>query len=1568
MPDTLPQLSVDALAGQIKAKYPDYAPLDNGALVSKVIAKYPTYQNYLSVDALKGIAQGGVSPDTPLKEAALGALSGFAGVPETTTPVASMAKGLGAPVKPTLLERLDPTAGAIPGAIGMAKGIYGAGQEAVQGWQQGDPRVIAHGIGSLVGRGLQALGLGASGSPEAAVADAARPVEVAKPNPVMAEAAVQTAKPVELPKPEAPKPLEADLRPSARPVETKVQTAPLRAPETAVMPAKAILWPSEVLSPIAIAGRHFGPDELDSFSWSLFGKENWTDLSPEQQRAALAVNTPTIVGQSITTQTPAKAIPEAAPTPLVAKAPAAVETTPVPVVTSVPSKKFSLEDTIGQAVKQPNEQRLAVVKSKTADAAESLPKDQALALADTHAQLAAKANEQAQVIRSVLDRQGDVQAVREKLQAWSTERVAQVDEETGRPLKGTTELKFENPVSPAERDLYNQLLGRKLAEVKARDPETGRRIQPPKVNSPEEQAQVDEFIQRLTGQRDAIVSQIKAGFPTSPERVQEAAQLNDQITQLTGMRQKYPTGVQGIRGVAGKAEPVVNERGVWGPSPNAPLPELTKDLYARLIGKDPTTFRGQIKPELLEQKIGQLNSESDIRSQVARTLYEQHGEARELPKLEAVPQKEAAITPKSGRPVTVKWQKDEAGKWQRVKVAPESPRPAKARAADAEQELAANVATAKDLAANPPAPAATALPPKPAERPGYFIGKVLGPDGTQTGWKEIKLQGPGTPGIQQGNDQIASPIRQMAESLAARPSQGMFAKLVDASSLGDALASGKNSVVDWATHARAVAAGWIDQLRNPYRYDSLDKIFDAASKAHQYTIDESRQLLKAADAAHPLPLERVGMANYLNAGGDVELLTKWRDASRGALRKGYQAALDLDENSKATALNARGVFDDLWQQMHQEGVLQSFVDNYLPGVYKRAAADEAITKVRSAYRPDSLQPNPSLAKQKFYSNYFEAEQAGKVPLNKDVFYLMNRYFLEANKALRDRATIRSLHESNAADGMPILAQGGKGVALPIDAEHPRPAYAINSRIRPGDAVTGDGRPYVYRDYPQLRDWTYATHDEAGNPILVKGDAYVHPDSVRKLDNVLAASPIRQSAIGRMALKLSSGGKQLKLGLGGAFHQVNVEQNALIGYGINPFTLPKFNIEDPGIQSGLDHGLQPRDPTGHALYSEGLAGSWTGKVPLLGKTALAYQDWFWNERMPALVSELYKRRYDDLTASHEGDPAWDHDRIANAAVAQAHAAAGIVNYRKLGASAGMQDALRLMSLAPTYGLGEAAGWTQALRAGGRGQALALLRVAGGTYAGYRVLNAMLNQGDTHAEDQPFGVVFHGKVYSMRNRAGDLYNLLRDPLAYAKNRSNPFFVAPLLEAATGRDDLGRRVGPLDQVVDLAKQYEPIPLSQFLQPGSSTESLARAALQAFGVGSKNYYSPALTTARQLYFDSHPAEPRGSGNAGMRDIEQAARDKSPELNAVIGKAAKSGQVSYEQIEQAMANAQQPELVTRARQLNIEQLAQVWAKASPTEKGQLYDLVAEKAAALEKSDRNPAQKARWEKLLGQFK
>src|SRR5580698_6452477 len=59
------KLTVDQFAEKIKAKYPDYANIDNKTLTQKILAKYPDYASRVSLDVPKKESGAGSPPISP---------------------------------------------------------------------------------------------------------------------------------------------------------------------------------------------------------------------------------------------------------------------------------------------------------------------------------------------------------------------------------------------------------------------------------------------------------------------------------------------------------------------------------------------------------------------------------------------------------------------------------------------------------------------------------------------------------------------------------------------------------------------------------------------------------------------------------------------------------------------------------------------------------------------------------------------------------------------------------------------------------------------------------------------------------------------------------------------------------------------------------------------------------------------------------------------------------------------------------------------------------------------------------------------------------------------------------------------------------------------------------------------------------------------------------------------------------------------------------------------------------------------------------------------------------------
>lgn len=74
-------------------------------------------------------------------------------------------------------------------------------------------------------------------------------------------------------------------------------------------------------------------------------------------------------------------------------------------------------------------------------------------------------------------------------------------------------------------------------------------------------------------------------------------------------------------------------------------------------------------------------------------------------------------------------------------------------------------------------------------------------------------------------------------------------------------------------------------------------------------------------------------------------------------------------------------------------------------------------------------------------------------------------------------------------------------------------------------------------------------------------------------------------------------------------------------------------------------------------------------------------------------------------------------------------------------------------------------------GGQEQLLSLLVVGAGMFAVARIINGLLNKGDTKWKTNPFSVVSGNREYSMRNTAEDAVKMAEDPERFGKARLSP-----------------------------------------------------------------------------------------------------------------------------------------------------------------------------------------------------
>ena len=208
-----------------------------------------------------------------------------------------------------------------------------------------------------------------------------------------------------------------------------------------------------------------------------------------------------------------------------------------------------------------------------------------------------------------------------------------------------------------------------------------------------------------------------------------------------------------------------------------------------------------------------------------------------------------------------------------------------------------------------------------------------------------------------------------------------------------------------------------------------------------------------------------------------------------------------------------------------------------------------------------------------------------------------------------------------------------------------------------------------------------------------------------------------------------------------------------------------------------------------------------------------------------------------------------DDIYHMTANQANAAFGELNQITLERSKTMQDALRLIFLAPDFLEARGRFALQALRKGGgdprtldywkkggpitnNEQRMALAFGAMGLWGFARIANLMIN-GQMHNEPENlFSVVYKGRSYGLRTVQGDILHLMTHPVQFWMSRLNPLFGRTLLEAASGRDYFGRKRSPLEQLWDMVSTVEPASIRH-----SREHTIWESLLNAGGVTSRRF-----------------------------------------------------------------------------------------------------------------------------------
>jgi hypothetical protein len=678
----------------------------------------------------------------------------------------------------------------------------------------------------------------------------------------------------------------------------------------------------------------------------------------------------------------------------------------------------------------------------------------------------------------------------------------------------------------------------------------------------------------------------------------------------------------------------------------------------------------------------------------------------------------------------------------------------------------------------------------------------------------------------------------------------------------------------------------------------------------------------------------------------------------------------------------------------------SFFQN-LFGAGINASDNSALHQLRHQTDNGAFDTSVDAAKHRAYETSFQAEMAGEKNLTNDIAYHAANYQHHLDRAIAARNFLEEMRASGAkaSDGRPLVALTPSSKVLGANSDNPALLVSPNSvrgiQISPKivDSMIGAGQledlvnsgkverlpftrdyknpatgekeavpayawsteGYQSIDHPAMRDWAYAGKDTAGNNAIVKTDMRVHPEAADYIRQVVEADPsvFRTNPYLRtlMAAQREVKGSLL------AFSPFHAVQEGLRGLmlGINPLKdasgnwlkwSPVHVSNDPLLSRGVRNGLTFPDHRAQDMFTDGVAthSKIIGKIPVANKIQNYIQDFTFNQLIPNLKARAFKSVYGRFLDRMPGESA---DSVARAASSYVNDTFGGQNWRELGITTSGQDAMRSIMLAPDWLTSEARSLYRV--AGGMGKPAAAIarqdmaRIAAGVYMTARVIN-MLSSGHPHLE-APFGLVVPGqngqddKVYSLRTLPTDLIHAMTDPRGFIEGRVNPLTVRTAIEGVTGRNELGQKVTPGQEVADTLRNFIPIGGQALLQ-GSTPGGLTNVdqLIKAGGASVYRYRTEAENLAQKKASDHMPSGP-------VDDKELAHHQRNLKIEDQV----RNGQISkgdvrrllpQREANQILQNSAMTPLQARFNRLPLNDALDVWNLATPSEKDSLHKLL----------------------------
>ena len=765
-----------------------------------------------------------------------------------------------------------------------------------------------------------------------------------------------------------------------------------------------------------------------------------------------------------------------------------------------------------------------------------------------------------------------------------------------------------------------------------------------------------------------------------------------------------------------------------------------------------------------------------------------------------------------------------------------------------------------------------------------------------------------------------------------------------------------------------------DGIKSPITGAEWDPLIRKHVGVLQYGGMKTSQFEKELIKKYPDKLRREALLNYVNFNGDEGKLLEWSRQGVKGTKAGYKQALSLTEEEKEFGKKIRVYFDEMHDKAMEEGFVESYVTNYLPGLYKRnskaAGRLQALTNASSSL----LGKTPFFSKEKHYATYADAEKSGElIAKNKDIGYLITTYQNAFDKALATKTFMRELLEGTAKDGRPLAAPVGYTKIL---------EGAEAAGVNPKMLIKPRGTAEQFFDYQRgpenaaFRKWKWAGKDTMGNDALMDSELKFHPEIATKINNIFGKSAIRESTVGRALLNVSSGLKGVLLGPS-FFHPVQVSVHAIF-HSVNPFTVAKIDPDDPMVRKAVEAGVMLYDHAKKQLFSEGVTGGgYLSKIPGAGPYVDKWNGWLFENFIPRLKMAMYKEAYARNMKRYGGGQALasgqrigtgpgvkiakgklSEQQIAMLTADQSNAAFGELNYTALGRNKTFQDVLRLTLLAPDFLEARARFAGQALRGipelvgigvGGKEQLMAAgLRGSAMMFMSCQTTNYLLN-GKIYP-DKPFSIIVDGREFVTRSVPGDMLHFIKDPGSFSNHRLNPTTIRTAIIALQHRNTAGKWMSVPDMVTDFFQRQKPIPFQK-----TADQKWYQAALNSMGVTDIEERTVALKEALKIRAKTPFTQPtqalseKSKTKIGyVKDLNKAkSPEEQKEVMGKIGQERKEGKLNKKDMKQIVKQSHSTDLQRAVKPMPIEDALYVWQLGTDEEKLSLGPILLAKTMKL---------------------